>query len=67
MTYAPQNGCSRDDINVRGHWKQWKLQDNMYLDTAIPYPDAKVAVSLCVGGAIKYELLQDSQIDDCWV
>lgn len=39
----------------------------MYLDTAIPYPDAKVAVSLCVGGAIKYELLQDSQIDDCWV
>ena len=66
-TYARRNGCSRDDINVRGRWKRAKLQVDTYLDPDIPYPDAKVAASLCVGGAIKYELLQDSKLDDCWV
>ena len=38
-----------------------------YVDTTIPYPDAKVAAALCVGGPIMYEFVQNCGLDDCWV
>ena len=38
-----------------------------YVDTTIPYPDAKVAAALCVGGPIMYEFVQSFRLDDCWV
>ena len=67
MTKARQNGGSCNDINVRGQWKRAKLQVDTYLHLYISYSDAKIAVSFCLGGTIKYELIQDSKLDDCWL
>ena len=66
-TFARRNGCSRDDVDARGRWKGTRRVVDMYIDSTIPYPDAKVAASLCVGGAIKYELRSDSRISDDWL
>ena len=38
-----------------------------YVDPDIPYPDAKTAAALCIGGPIKYELQKDFGLDDCWL
>lgn len=38
-----------------------------YIDVNLPYPDAKVASVLCIGGAIKYELREGSGVSDDWV
>ena len=33
-----------------------------YIDSSTPYPDAKVAAVLCVGGAVKYVVREGSQV-----
>ena len=66
-THARRNGCSRDEIDLRGRWKHQKRQVDTYVDTTVPYPDAKVCASLCVGGAIRYDLVVGSGLVDCWV
>ena len=53
-THARQNGCSRDEIDLRGGWKKKTRQADVYIDTEVPYPDAKVAGALCVGRLINY-------------
>jgi hypothetical protein len=32
-----------------------------YIDVNLPYPSAKVAGILCIGGSVKYALLQDGR------
>ena len=54
LTHAQRNGCSRDDIDFHGRWKRHTRQVDMYIDVELPYPDAKVATALCIGGACKY-------------
>ena len=66
-TYSRRSGCTRDDINVRGRWKRFKQMVDVYIDPDIPYPDAKTAAALCIGGPIKYDLRKDSKLDDCWI
>ena len=66
-TYARNNGCSRDDVDHRGRWKRRQQQVDTYIDVQLPYPDAKVAAALCVGGPCKYGLRQGSQISDNWL
>ena len=66
-TYARRNGCGRDDVDVRGRWKRNKKQVDTYIDVALPYPDAKVAATLCIGGPVKYELRRGCGISDDWV
>ena len=66
-TYARRSGCTRDDINVRGRWKRFKQMVDVFIDPDIPYPDAKTAAALCIGGPIKYVLKKESKLDDCWV
>ena len=66
-THARRNGCSRDEIDLRGRWKKSRRIVDTYLDTTIPYPDAKVAASICVGGPIKYELVGNCGLDDDWI
>jgi len=63
-TYARRKGCSRDDIDCRGRWKTKKRIVDTYIDVNLPYPDAKVASVLCIGGAIKYELREGSGVSD---
>ena len=38
-----------------------------YVDPDIPYPDAKTASALAIGGPVKYEVLKGSGVDDCWL
>ena len=37
------------------------------VDPNVPYPDAKTVVALSIGGPIKYDLLKESGVDDCWL
>ena len=66
-TYARRNGCQRDDIDSRGRWKRQKHTSDEYIDVALPYPDAKVATVLCIGGAIMYDLKEGVGISDEWL
>lgn len=66
-THARQNGCSRDEIDLRGRWKKKKRQVDVYIDTEVPYPDARVAGALCVGGPITYQLVAGCGVDDGWI
>jgi hypothetical protein len=49
-----------------GNKEEERIVDT-YLDTTIPYPDAKAASSTYVGGPIKYELVGGCGLDDSWV
>ena len=63
-TYARNNGCDRDDVDARGHWKSARRIVDTYIGTVLLYPDDKVASVLCVGGAVKYEVKEDSGVTD---
>ncbi len=66
-TYLRQSGCAQDNINVQGRWKRSKqIVDIYYIDPDIPYPSAKAAVAICIGGPIKY-VLKKEKLDDCWI
>jgi hypothetical protein len=49
-TYARRNGCQKDDVSCRGRWKGATRIVDIYIDNNLPYPDAQVAQSLCIGG-----------------
>jgi hypothetical protein len=66
-TYARRNGCGRDDLDVRGRWKNKKRQVDTYIGVLLPYPDAKVAATLCVGGPVKYELRRGCGVTEQWL
>ena len=63
-TYARNNGCDRDDVEARGRWKSQKRIVDTYIGTCLPYPDAKVASVLCVGGTVKYKVKTGSRVTD---
>ena len=62
-TYARQNGCTPDEIEIRGRWKhQGKRVVFRYIDVKQLFIDAKVAAALCIGGPIKYDLVDDAEV-----
>jgi hypothetical protein len=65
-TYARRNGCSKDDVDTRGRWRHLRVSD-IYTEINLPYPDAKVAAILCIGGPCKYVLRNGSGISDQWL
>lgn len=65
-TYARRNGASQDDVENRGRWKRARVV-NVYIDVNLPYPDAKVAGILCVGGPCAYVLREGCGISDEWL
>ncbi len=42
-TQARRFGCSKDNMDHHGQWRQKKLQSGNYIDMVLHYPDAKVA------------------------
>ena len=66
-TQARKNGCSRDEVDLRGRWKKRRRQVDTYIDTEIPYPDAKVAAALCIGGPVAYQIVAGSGVNDNWI
>ena len=63
-TYARRNGCSKDDVDARGRWKSNKRIVDTYIDCLIPYPDAKVASTLCINGPVKYMVREGLNMDE---
>ena len=41
-------------MDARGRWKYDKRVLDIYIDCLIPFPDAKVASTLCIRGPVKY-------------
>ena len=67
-TLAKRHGCKRDEINCRGRWRIQRGQIvDRYIDIEMPAADAKVASALCVGGTIRYKLLEGSGISEHWL
>ena len=66
-TYARRNGCSKDDVDCRGRWKNNKRQVDTYIDVELPFADAKVAATLSIGGPIKYHYKEGSGLTDDWL
>jgi hypothetical protein len=66
-TYARCKGCQRDDIAHRGRWKDARKIVDIYIDNYLPYQDAFVAQTLCVGGACSYVLDCELGITDDWL
>ena len=65
--YMRGNGCSRDDVDASGTWKSnWRMFD-IYIDNSIPYPDAKVATVLYIGGAVKYVAREASNVSCAFI
>jgi Transcriptional activator of glycolytic enzymes len=66
-THARRSGCSKDDKDIRGRWKSKARVSDVYEDTELPFPDAKVAEKLCIGGACYYlfpEELSNTEVDE---
>jgi Transcriptional activator of glycolytic enzymes len=61
-TYARSNGCTPDEIEIRGRWKhQGQRVVFRYIDVKQLFIDAKVAAALCIGGPIKYDLIGEAK------
>ena len=65
-TLSRRSGCSRDDTDSRGRWRKKRVSDR-YVDINLPYPDAKVASVLCIGGPVKYILKNGSGVSNLWL
>jgi hypothetical protein len=53
-THCRRCGCNKDEKDIRGRWKAKGRVSDVYDDVELPYPDAKVAEKLCIGGACYY-------------
>ena len=54
-TYARSCGIHKDEKDIRGRWKGKGRVSDVYDDTELPYPDAKVGAVLCGGGPCIYQ------------
>jgi hypothetical protein len=53
-THARRCGVTKDEKDIRGRWKGKGRVSDVYDDVELPYPDAKVAEKLCIGGPCYY-------------
>jgi hypothetical protein len=66
-TFARRNGCAKDDVNSRGRWRKHKGQVDAYVDLELPWPDAKVASTVCTGGPCRHALKENSGVTEDWL
>jgi hypothetical protein len=67
VTFAG-NTCSEHEVEVRARWKSTGTKIiRRYMSNDLPYADAKVAATLCIGGACMYSLNDQSGITDAWL
>ena len=67
-TFARSNGCTIDEIDIRGRWKRnTKRVSDRYIDVEQQWIDGKVCSALCPGGSCKYELTVGSGISREWI
>ena len=65
-THTRASGVSKDDRDLRGRWKGKGRVADKYDDVELPYVDAKVAGSLCMGGPCKYTII-DKYVNDHFI
>ena len=69
--WARKNGCTMDDIEIRGRWKAASGGNRRvvgrYIDPEQEYIDTKVCASLCVDGPIWYRLKEDTNLSKAWI
>eukprot|EP00980_Cylindrotheca_fusiformis_P006798 scaffold1423_cov74-Cylindrotheca_fusiformis.AAC.1 len=61
-TTVRNKGASKDEKDLRGRWKSSQRISDIYDDVELPFPDAKVAGLLCIGGPCKYVLAPGSNV-----
>lgn len=66
-TRSRRSGATKDERDYRGRWKRNRRTSDAYDDAELPYPDAKVASLLCVGGPCSYRIKEGSAITDAWI
>jgi regulator of replication initiation timing len=66
-THARKSGCNKDEKEIRGRWKSNRRIADVYDDIDLPYPDAKVAGKLCIGGPCKYSVKAGSGVTDGFI
>jgi hypothetical protein len=66
-TLARKKGCSRDDVDSHGRWRNKVRVSDVYMDIDLPHNDARTASRLCVGGPIKYEVLEETGVSRGWL
>jgi hypothetical protein len=67
-TWSKVNGCTMDEIETHGCWKQYSRRAvDCYISVDQPQIDAKVEAVLCVGGPIQYALVDNSGISPEWL
>ena len=64
-THVRRCGISKDDKDTRGRWKGKSRVSDRYDDVELPYPDAKVAEKLCIGGPCYYLIDNTLCADSC--
>jgi hypothetical protein len=62
-THTCRCSITKDEKDIRGRWKNRAQVSDAYDDVELPYPDAKVANKLCIGGPCFY-LLPGEQGND---
>ena len=64
-THCRRCGCNKDEKDIRGRWKSKGRVSDVYNDVELPYPDAKVAEKLSIGGACFYLFPnEDASVDN---
>ena len=66
-THARRCGATKDERDTRARWKGKQRVGDRYDDVELPWPDLKVAQMLCIGGACKYKITQESGVSDAFV
>ena len=67
-TFARTNGCTEDEIEVRGRWKRNSRRVvQRYIDVEQQAIDAKVAAALAVGGPVRYVAKEGSGITNLFL
>ena len=66
-THVRRSGATKDEKDIRGRWKGKGRVSDVYDDIELPYPDAKVAEKLCIGGACKYVIRNGRGVSDAFI
>jgi hypothetical protein len=65
-THARKCRCTKDEKYLRGRWKKGRVSD-VYNEIELPFPDAKVAGKLCIGGPCKYVIKDGSGVANAFL
>ena len=56
VSFPRLNGFGKDETDLRAIWKGKGRKQDTYVDSTLPYPDAKVCAALCKGGPGHYRI-----------